>query len=159
VHHGRGDGAVERHHRVLGDAFQELAQAEDLRPVGFLGAFRAVVLGGDRRLQLVLADDAARHRLGERPQAFRDRSPVPQRPVLLDEGDELAGGSGAGRPPRVGEQHQRQQPGHLAVLGEQRAHDASQPRGLSGSPSLGQCRAAAISASSVAAVELTGRRR
>ena len=47
VHHGRGDGVIEHHHGIVGHAFQELVQRQDLRPVGILGSGRFVMDGGD----------------------------------------------------------------------------------------------------------------
>ncbi len=56
------------------ETHQDVVQAEDLRPVGRLGARRLVVHGGDGRLQLV----GARAALGQRP--------ADQRDALLDRG-------------------------------------------------------------------------
>ena len=56
VHHRRGDGVVERHHRIVGHALEQAIQRQDLRPVGVLGARRFVVHGRDRGLQLIRAD-------------------------------------------------------------------------------------------------------
>jgi hypothetical protein len=62
--------------------------------------------------------------LGQRPgdegDALLDRRLVPAVAVLFVEGDEFAVRAGAGGTAGVGEQHQRQQPRHLAGLGEQR---------------------------------------
>ena len=55
---------------------------------------------------------------------------VPEAAVLLGERDQRAVGAGAGRAPRVGQQHEREQPGDLAVVGQQRVHR----RGSAGSP-------------------------
>ena len=54
-------------------------------------------------------------------------SGVPAAPVLLGHGDQLAVGPGPRRPAGVGEQHQRQQPRHLAVVGQQPVDHAGQP--------------------------------
>ena len=61
-----------------------------------------------------------------------DQRVVPGAAVLLAEGDELAVRRDAGRATGLGEQHQRQQAGHLAVLGEQRADQTRQPDRLGG---------------------------
>ena len=53
VHHGSGDGVVERHHRIVRHAFQQAIKRQDLRPVGILGARGFVMHRGDRGLQLI----------------------------------------------------------------------------------------------------------
>ena len=45
---------------------------------------------------------------------------VPARAVLLGQRDQRAVGAGAGRAAGIGEQHQREQPGDLAVVGQPR---------------------------------------
>ena len=62
--------------------------------------------------------------------ALGDQRPVPAGPVLLGQRDQLAAGAGAGRPAGVGEQHQREQAGHLGVV---RAASGA-PSGPAGSP-------------------------
>ena len=56
VHHGRGDGVIERHHGIVGHALEQAIQRQDLRPVGILGSRRFVVDGRDRGLQLIRAN-------------------------------------------------------------------------------------------------------
>jgi hypothetical protein len=56
VHHGSGDGVIERHHRIVGHPLEQAIQGEDLRPVGILGARRLVVDGRNRGLQLIRAN-------------------------------------------------------------------------------------------------------
>ena len=51
-----GDGPVERHDRALGEREQFVVPADDLHPIGLLGARRIGMDGGDRRLRLVLAE-------------------------------------------------------------------------------------------------------
>jgi hypothetical protein len=51
--------------------------------------------------------------------AFGDRGGVPQRPVLLGQRHDRGVGVGAGGPACVGEQHQREQSGDLALAGQQ----------------------------------------
>ena len=70
---------------------------------------------------------ASRQRVGDERDALLDRLLVPPRPVLLGERDQRAVGPGARRAARVGEQHEREQPGDLAVVGQQRGA----PRGSS----------------------------
>ena len=78
VHHGRGDGVIEHHHGIVGHAFQQVIQRQDLRPVGILGAGRFVVNGGDGGLQLVRANRALRQGRGEERDALGDLRPIPQ---------------------------------------------------------------------------------
>ena len=107
VGHGRRDSPVERHHRVAGHPFKQAVQGEDLRPVGVLDALRTVVGGRDEGLHLVLADHAVGQRRRDQGHPLGDQRPVPQRPVLLCQRDQLAARTGAGGPPGVREQHQR----------------------------------------------------
>ena len=118
-HHGHGHGVVEGHHRAGRDPLQQLVQDQDLPPVRVLGPRRLVVDGGDGRLELVGAERRPGQRPGDQGDPFGDGAGVPAGPVLLGQGDQAAVGPGPGRPPGVGEQHQRQEPGDLAVLGQQ----------------------------------------
>jgi hypothetical protein len=95
---------------------------------------------GDRRLQLIRAGRSAGQGAGHEGHALGDLGRVPQAPVLLGHGDRLAGRPGARRPSRVGEQHERQQPGHLTVLGKQAVHDASEADRLGGQVGTVQAR-------------------
>ena len=52
---------------------------------------------------------APRHRVGHELHALRDRVPVPQRPILLVERDDLAVRSRSRGAPRVGEEHEREE--------------------------------------------------
>jgi hypothetical protein len=56
VNHRDRYGAVECDHRVRRDAFEQLVEGEDLRPVGVLCTCRFSVDCGDRRLQLARPD-------------------------------------------------------------------------------------------------------
>ena len=47
MHHGCGDGVIEHHHGILGHAFEELVQRQDLRPVGILDSDGFVMNSGD----------------------------------------------------------------------------------------------------------------
>jgi hypothetical protein len=125
--HGNRHGMVECRHRVVGHLQQHLVQRHDLRPVGRLGARGLVVHRGDRGLDLVRAGWSPRQRLADQRHALGDLVGVPAAAVLLRHGDQRAVRPGARRPARVGEQHQREEPGHLAVLREQAVHDPGQP--------------------------------
>ena len=59
-----------------------------------------------------------RQRVEDQRAARGDVRAVPTHAVLVGERDERTVGAGAGAAARVGEQHQREQPGHLAVVGE-----------------------------------------
>ena len=104
------------------DAFEQLVEGEDLGPVGVLRARRLGVHGGDRRLQLVGPDRARASASVTSAAPSAIASPRPQRAVLLGQRDQRAVGAGPGRAARVGEQHQREQPRDLAVVGEQGEH-------------------------------------
>ena len=113
MHHGRGDGVIERHHRIVRHALEQAIQRQDLRPVGILGARRFVVDGRDRGLQLIRADRTLGERVADERDALRDGIPVPQRSILFRERDQLAVRPGPRRAPGIGQQHQRQQSGDL----------------------------------------------
>jgi hypothetical protein len=38
VHHGGGDGVIERHHRIVRHAFQQAIERQDLTSTGFVGS-------------------------------------------------------------------------------------------------------------------------
>ncbi len=132
AHHRDGDRVIQLDHRVVGDRLEQPVEGEDLRPVGRVGGRRLVVDGRDRGLQLVRADRVARERLGDQRHALGDRLPVPERPILLRERDQLAARAGPRRPPGVGEEDQREQAADLAVAGQQAAQQARQPQRLAG---------------------------
>jgi len=125
--HRDRDGVVQRHHRIVVDPQEQFVERGDLRPVGHLGTDGLVVDRGDRRLKLVGADAAPRQRRGDERDALGDLGLVPAPPVLLGQRDQLPGRARAGGPPGVGEQHQREQPGDLAVAGQQPADDPGKP--------------------------------
>ena len=118
--HADGDGVVERDDRVVVQAEQDAVEGDDLGPVGRLGALGLVVDGGDRRLELVWPGRPARKGGGDERDPLLDGTPVPQAAVLLRHGDERPVGGRAGPVPGVDEEHQREQPGHLAVVGQRR---------------------------------------
>jgi len=51
--HGQGERAIQRRHRVRGEAVEQLVEEQDLGPVGVPGITGLVVDGCDRGLQLV----------------------------------------------------------------------------------------------------------
>ncbi len=88
--------------------------------------------GGDGGLKLVGADRAARQDGLDQGHAFGDGRRVPEAAILLGQRDQLAVWTGAGRPAGVGQQHQGQQAGDLAVVWQQVADDPRQPDRLAG---------------------------
>ena len=116
VHHGDGDGAVERHHRVVRDALAARRRARGSAASRCPSTPAASSwTRGDRRLQLVGADRRrARAPRCTSVDALGDRRPVPAAAVLLGERDQLAVRAGARGAAGVGQQHQREQPGDLA---------------------------------------------
>jgi hypothetical protein len=74
--------------------------------------------GRNRGLQLERAHRPRRQRALDQADPLADARLVPECPVLLGEGHQRAVAAGAGGTTSVGEQHQRQQPGHLTGLGQ-----------------------------------------
>ena len=130
--HGYRDGVVQCCYRVTGDLQQQLVQRNDLRPVGVGGGGSFIVDRRDGCLQLVRPGRSLVQGAGEQRHAFADECGVPLGAVLLGQRHQRAVGPRAGRPPRVGQQHQRQQAGYLAVGGQQPVQDPGQPDGLGG---------------------------
>ena len=64
--------------------------------------------------------------------ALGDQRRVPGAAVLLVERDQLAARRDPGGAAGLGEEHQRQQPGHLAVVRQQGADQAGEPDRLGG---------------------------
>src|SRR5262245_5070282 len=64
--------------------------------------------------------------------ALGDQRRVPGPTVLLVEGDQFAAGRNPGGAAGLGEKHQREQPGHLTVLWQERTDQASEPDRLGG---------------------------
>src|SRR6266508_2402255 len=120
VHHGQGDGAAERGYRSGRHLGEDVVQGEDLRPVGGLGGRGLVVHGGDGGLQLVGADGHGPQGGAEQRLAFGDAGGVPQVAALLGERHDRPVAIGASCPAGIGEQHQREQPGDLALAGSRR---------------------------------------
>ena len=86
--------------------------------------------GGDRGLQLEGADRPRGQGSLDEPDALADPDLVPERPILLGQRHEGAVAADARRPSGVAEQHQRQQAGHLAGVGQMAVQLAGQPDGL-----------------------------
>ena len=80
----------------------------------------------DRRLDLVRTRPAGRDGPVDEGAPLLDGRLVPARAVLVLEQHEVAALADAGIAPGVMEQHQRQQPGRLGLVGEQRDHDPCQ---------------------------------
>jgi hypothetical protein len=118
--------AVERDHRVGGDTFEDLVQQVHLTPVRVLGGTGVGVSRGDRRLELVGTELRAGHRLTDQGGALGDQLAVPPFPVLFGERDQVTARRGPRGAPGVGQQHQREQPGHLPVGGQLPADHAGE---------------------------------
>jgi hypothetical protein len=130
--HGHRDSMVQCCYRVTGDLQQQLVQGNDLRPVRVGRRGRFVVDRSDGCLQLVGPGRSLVQSAGQQRHAFADECGVPLGAVLLGHRDRFPGWAGACRAAGVGEQHQRQQPGHLGVAGQQPVQDAGQPDRLDG---------------------------
>ena len=131
-HHRHGQGAVQGGHRVGGDAVEQLVQGEDLRPVGLVRGGRFVVDRGDGRLDLVSAHWALGQRVGDQGDALGDRGLVPAAAILVGKRHQLPGVVDPGGAAGLGEQHQREEPGDLAVAGPEPVQPAGQPQRFSG---------------------------
>ena len=75
------------------------------------------VHGGDGGLELVGAERSAGEGLEDQGGSLLDGGGVPESPVLLVDPDQALVRSGPGLAPGLGEQHQREQPSDLAVVG------------------------------------------
>ena len=82
---------------------------------------------GDRGLHLVRTRRRAGRDGPEHPERLVDLGPVPAGPVLVLQGDQVAGGVHPGQPPGVLEQHQRQQAAGFAFPGHQLGQRPGQP--------------------------------
>jgi hypothetical protein len=138
VHHGDGDRAVERDHRVRGDLLQEPVQSEDLPPVRGLDVLGLVVDGGDGRLQLIGADLTAGQGAADQVGSLGDEPAVPLVAVLLRQWHQVAVGCGACRAAGVGEEHQCRQACGFGVVGQQAVQQPGEPDRLGGEYPRGQ---------------------
>jgi CubicO group peptidase (beta-lactamase class C family) len=117
-----GDRAAEHRgrvlaHRVDGERHEVVVPGEDLRPVGLLGACRVVVQGSDGGLDLVAPGALGGQRRLEDAHALSDLAGVPQLAVLAVERDDATLGVEARREAGVVEEHEREQPARLRLLG------------------------------------------
>jgi hypothetical protein len=123
---GHDDRAVERDDGGGRDGVQLGVERGDLVPVRVGGCGCVGVDRVDGREQLVLPGPSDDQALTHQVVALGDEVVVPAAAVLLLEGDQLA----VGHPHRtagLGEQHQREQAGHLRDVGQQGAKDAGEP--------------------------------
>ena len=136
---GRGLAGHRDRHRPVGLGHRRRlvpgqlpVQGGDLAPVRHVrsGEGWARVAGRDGRVQLVGPGPPGGQRPGQQRLSLADEVPVPPAAVLLGQRHELPGPVQPGRPPRVGEQQQGEQPGRLRLPGEQRGQRAGQPDGL-----------------------------
>ena len=132
VDHRDGDRPIERHDRTRRDLFEHVVQGEDLRPVGLVGARSFVVDRGDRRLQLVRAGRCLAEGGGDQPHALVDLPGVPQVAILFGERDQGAVPCGSSVAPGIGQEHEREQAGDLAVPRQQLVEHAREPDRLGG---------------------------
>ena len=128
VHHRDGDDPVEGDHRAGGERLAGGRTAEDLA---------ASRCRRRRRASACTAAIAAcswygptgpvRERPADQGGALGDGGGVPAGAVLVGQRDERAVRAGAGRAARVGEQHEREQAGDLALVRERRVQLPGQP--------------------------------
>ena len=149
LNHRRRDRMVERHHGVLGHAFEQAVQREYLRPIGVLGPHRFVVKRCNRRLQLIGAHRAARQRFADEGHAFRDRLAVPPQAILFRQRDQLAFGSRARIAAGIGQQHQGEETGDFSLGRQQMVQRARQSNRFVGQVGAQQIAAAAAGVSLV----------
>jgi hypothetical protein len=91
------------------------------------------VHGADRREDLVATrSHPCGQALAHQPVALGDQRGVPGTAVLFDEGDQFAARRNPGGAAGLGEEHQRQQPGHLTVLRHEGTDQACDPDRLGG---------------------------
>jgi hypothetical protein len=115
--HGDRDDPVEGDHRPGCQRLEQPVEQEDLRPVRVIRAGRFVMDGGDGRLELIWADRRVGQGRTDDGDPFGDRLAVPQAAILLRQRDERAVRASPGRPAGIGQQHQGEQTGDLAVVG------------------------------------------
>src|SRR4029453_14946399 len=106
---------------------------DDLRPVGVAYVAGGGVHGVDRCEDLVATrSHPGGQALAHQPMTLGDQRRVPGPTVLLVESDQLAARRNPGGAAGLGEEHQRQQTGHLTVLPHEGADQASEPDRLGG---------------------------
>src|SRR5450755_3620388 len=125
---GDRDGPVEGDDRRGVEADELVVEGDDLRPVGVTYVAGGGVHGADRCEDLVATrSHPGGQALAHQPVTLGDQRGVPGPTVLLDEGDQFAARRNPGGAAGLGEEHQRQQPGHLTVLRHERTDQASEP--------------------------------
>ena len=130
--HRQRDRPVERDDRIAGQPFQFPVPVQDLWPVGLGGILRVVMQRRDGCLRLILADRVGAQCRRDQPYPLADLPSVPQFTALARQRNQLTVRSGAGGTAGVGQQHQREQPGNLAVGRDQRVQHPGEPDGLGG---------------------------
>ena len=90
VSHRNRHGAVQLDHGRRDQAYQQVVEADDLRPVRSGDAWRLRVHRRDGRLDGVRAEPAGRQRPPHQCRSFYDLLVVPQRAVLFLERDQFA---------------------------------------------------------------------
>ena len=109
-----GNRSVHAHDRRAGDLLEALIQQRDLLPVSRLPQVKL----GNRGLDGVGPASVQRERALQLSPTFLDLLPVPQRPVLIIEQDELAIAK-AGGATRVVDEHQAKQRVRLGFVGHE----------------------------------------
>ena len=109
---------------------QLVVELHDLVPVGVGGVRGVGVHGGDRGLDLEGPGEVAAEARPDDRVPFADLAGVPAGAVLIGEADERPVGGGAGRPPCVGQQHQRQEAVRLGLVGHELDQQPAEPDGL-----------------------------
>ena len=122
------------------DRLEHLVEDVDLGPVGRVGRLGLGVDRGDRGLELEGTDRSLGQGGLDEGHALGDEAAVPERSVLLGQWHQIAVGGGAGGPPGIGQEHQGEQPGDLAVAGDERVEPAGQADRLGGERRLGEAR-------------------
>ena len=130
---GDRDRPVQPDHRGAGQLGEPGVEHRDLRPVELLLGLQ----GGDRRLNNVRPGPALGVGEGsvEQGPALGDLPPVPPRPVLIGQQDQVLAvfiSGEPGLPARVVQQHQRQQAEHFGLGREQGGQHPAQPDRLGG---------------------------
>jgi hypothetical protein len=130
---GDRDGSVEGHDRRGVEADEPVVEGDDLRPVGVAYVAGGGVYGVDRCEDLVATRSyPGGQALAHQPVPLGDQRRVPSPTVLLVEGDQFAARRNPGGAAGLGEEHQRQQPGHLTVLRHQGTDQPREPDRLGG---------------------------
>src|SRR5579872_2362005 len=110
-----------------------VVEGDDLQPVGVADVAGGGVHGADRGEDLVAARSrAGGQALAHQPVALVDQRRVPAPAVLLGEGDQFAARRDPGGAAGLGQEHQRQQPRYLTVVGYEGTDQASEPDRLGG---------------------------